>query len=157
MFPGKLGYYVLGFDSLPNAVNAISSSLSKGDSSKNYIRKSTDSKFKVNGGYDFDSFYQNKKSEEYKLFEKSLAKIIEGINSNAIFIGGGGTYGSSDLTIHKLALSLGSTAGFSHTYVDKDEIILIKPKDTDIEFDSSLDIVSKEDGKAKAKPADKAS
>lgn len=156
MFPGKSGYYVLGFDSLPNAVNAISSSLSKGDPSKNYIRKSTDSKFKVNGGYDFKSFYQNKNSEEYKLFEKSLTKIIEGINNNAIFVGGGGTYGSSDLTIHKLALSLGSTAGFSHTYVEKDEIILIKPKGTDIEFDSPLDIVSKEDGKAKAKAEYKA-
>ncbi|VEU79298.1 Uncharacterized lipoprotein MPN_097 precursor [Metamycoplasma cloacale] len=107
--------YVLGIDSVPNAINAMIGSITKNDLSKHYIKKDA-SKFK-SGGYDYTSFFENPSSPEYARFKEVFDVILEGINSGAIWIGGSGAYGSNNLVNHKLALSMGSTSGYSHTYV----------------------------------------
>ena len=113
-FPKKKDLPIVGFDSIMNAINALSSSLTKGDLSQNFINK--DDKFNKTGGYDFDSFINDENSKQYKLFEQVTEILRRAIQYNAIWVGGSGAYGSSSLVPHKLGISIGSTAGYSHTF-----------------------------------------
>lgn len=113
-FPKDKSLYVLGIDSVANSVYSMIKSLVKGDLTKEIV--TPDENYIGTGGYDYTSFHRNKDSAQYKLFKKVIEYIIEGINSGSIWIGGGGAYGSSNLTRHKLGFSIGSTAGFSHTF-----------------------------------------
>ena len=113
-FPKKKDLPIVGFDSIMNAINALASSLTKGDLSQNFINK--DDKFKKTGGYDFDSFINDKNSKQYKLFEQVTEILRRAIQYNAIWVGGSGAYGSSSLVPHKLGISIGSTAGYTHTF-----------------------------------------
>ena len=92
----------------------ISFLCNKGRSSQNFINK--DDKFKKTGGYDFDSFINDKNSKQYKLFEQVTEILRRAIQYNAIWVGGSGAYGSSSLVPHKLGISIGSTAGYTHTF-----------------------------------------
>jgi len=65
-----------------NAINALASSLTKGDLSQNFINK--DDKFKKTGGYDFSSFISDKNSKQYKLFEQVTEILRRAIQYNAI-------------------------------------------------------------------------
>lgn len=113
-FPKKKDLAIVGFDSIMNAINALASSLTKGDLSQNFINK--DDKFSKTGGYDFSSFINDKNSKQYKLFEEVTEILRRAIQYNAIWVGGSGAYGSSSLVPHKLGISIGSTAGYSHTF-----------------------------------------
>ncbi|MCV3753466.1 P80 family lipoprotein [Mycoplasma enhydrae] len=106
--------YIIGLDSLPSALNVMNAAITKGDKSKQYIPPSE--KHKRFGGYDYESFLK-KNTDQNKHFESMLGKVFEGIKTGAIWIGGGGAYGSSSLTRHNMAISIGSTAGFTHTFV----------------------------------------
>nr|WP_272873014.1 P80 family lipoprotein [Mycoplasma phocoeninasale] len=114
IYPNVVDNYVLGFDFLPTAINVMAASLSKGDYKDNYI--TPDSKIAVTGGWDFASFLKPG-TKQYQLFKKISDLLIKGIDEGAIWVGGGGKYGSSSLSNFKLAMSIGSTAGYSHTFI----------------------------------------
>ncbi|MDC8913610.1 P80 family lipoprotein [Metamycoplasma hyosynoviae] len=122
--------YIIGIDSFPSAVNLMTSSITKSDIKKNYISYKPDSTAKkiiATGGYDFESFRFNKNSEEHKLFKKIIEKLLHAINSKALWVGGGGQYGSDHLKNHLLGISYGSTAGYSKTYFgENDKIVKYK-------------------------------
>ena len=120
-FPKKKDLAIVGFDSIMNAINALASSLTKGDLSQNFINK--DDKFNKTGGYDFSSFINDKNSKQYKLFEQVTEILRKAIQYNAIWVGGSGAYGSSSLVPHKLGISIGSTAGYSHTFTERTEYL----------------------------------
>ncbi|TPI03087.1 hypothetical protein FJM01_00030 [Mycoplasma struthionis] len=115
LFPKDGNNYILGFDSLPNAINIMSASLSGGDATKGYITPNTEEV--RTGGWDYKKFLKDPNSPEYKLFQKITELILKGIENKAIWIGGSGAYGSNTLVSYQLAMSMGSTAGFSHTFV----------------------------------------
>ncbi|WP_412031528.1 P68 family surface lipoprotein [Metamycoplasma buccale] len=114
MYPEKTDLYMLGLDSVPNAINSIVSSLTKGELSKGYV--TPDPNNTQTGGWNFSSFYKDKNSSEYKIFKETVEMILKGIKAGAVWVGGSGAYGSSDLTLHKMPISIGSTAGFTHTF-----------------------------------------
>ena len=118
-FPKKKDLAIVGLDSIMNAINSIASSITKGDLSKNFINK--DSAYKKTGGYNFSSFINDKNSEQYKLFEQVTEIIRKAIDYNAVWIGGSGAYGSANLVPHKLGISIGSTAGYKHTFAKDGE------------------------------------
>ncbi|ACF07558.1 P68 family surface lipoprotein [Metamycoplasma arthritidis] len=113
-FPKDKSLYVLGLDSVPNAVYAMARSIAKGDLAKELV--TPDEAYVGTGGYDYSSFHRNPDSPQYKLFKKLIDYILEGINTGAVWIGGGWRYGSGSLTKHKLGFSVGSTAGYYHTF-----------------------------------------
>ncbi|WP_373437120.1 P68 family surface lipoprotein [Metamycoplasma equirhinis] len=115
MYPHNISNYILGFDSLPNAINVMASSLSAGKLEDGYITPNPE--LAKTGGWDFYSFLRDSNSKQYKLFKKIVDLLLTGINEGAVWVGGAGKYGSSLLTGYNLAMSIGSTAGFSHTYV----------------------------------------
>lgn len=116
LYPNDLTKPIIGIDSLASVINVMNVAKSKGDKSKQYITPSPE--HIITGGYDYHSFQQNG-TEQNKLFKELLKTIYDGIETGALWIGGGGSYGSNLLTKHKMAISIGSTAGYSHTFVNE--------------------------------------
>ncbi|WP_444704797.1 P68 family surface lipoprotein [Mycoplasma sp. 332] len=114
LYPSDLNKPILGIDSLASAVNVMNVAITKGNASAQYINPS--SGHDLTGGYDYESFKQNGTFQN-ELFKKITKTIFDGIKSGAVWIGGGGAFGSSLLTKHNMAISIGSTAGYSHTYI----------------------------------------
>lgn len=141
MYPHNISNYVLGFDSLPNAINVMASAISGGKLEDGYITPNP--ALVKTGGWDFRSFLRDKNSKQYKLFKKIIDLLLKGINEGAVWVGGAGKYGSSLLTGYNLAMSIGSTAGFSHTYVtgSGDDIFKHKIKDTDYQLIEPLESI----------------
>ncbi|QJG66918.1 P80 family lipoprotein [Mycoplasma phocoenae] len=75
---------------------------------------------KTSGGFDFDSI-TTKDTNENKVLKQVFDLFEDAIKHQAIFISDGKEYGSSKLNYHKIALNIGSTAGFSHLGKDKPE------------------------------------
>ncbi|WP_170149950.1 P68 family surface lipoprotein [Mycoplasma struthionis] len=120
LFPTDSNNYVIGFDSLPNAINIMSASISGGDVTKGYITPNPEKL--TTGGWDYSKFLNDPSSNEYKTFKKITELVLKGIENKAVWIGGAGAYGSSNLVNYQLAMSMGSTAGFSHTYIKDGEV-----------------------------------
>ncbi|WP_427902820.1 P68 family surface lipoprotein [Metamycoplasma alkalescens] len=114
LFPANVNRPILGIDSLATSINVMNASQSKGDLTKGYITPSD--KHEVTGGYDYESFL-TKNTDQNKVFEDLLKLVFEGIKSGAIWVGGGGAYGSNILTKHNMALNIGSTAGWHNTFI----------------------------------------
>lgn len=126
---------VIGFDSLPNVINTMTTSLTNGDINKGYIKPDEDKI--TTGGFDYGTFLKNANSEQSKLFKKIVDLILEGVKEGAVWIGGAGAYGSNNLLKYQLAMSLGSTAGYSHTFSKAESLANLKIKDTTTSLDQS--------------------
>lgn len=130
MYANSKQLYIFGFDSVPTAINTMVSAANGGKINKGYI--TPDESKSETGGWDYDTFLKNPSSEQRKVFKDAADIIIKGINAGALWIGGNGSYGSSQLTGYKLAMSQGSTAGWSYTFVNsKGDITEIYGKDTE--------------------------
>ncbi|ENY68595.1 Hypothetical protein, predicted lipoprotein [Metamycoplasma auris 15026] len=121
MYPNDLSKPILGIDSLPTAINVMIAARTKGDLSKGFITPSVE--HAVDGGYDYGSF-QKSGTPQNKIFRELLEIIFEGIETGAVWVGGGGAFGSNLLTKHNMALNIGSTAGYSHTYIKENKITI---------------------------------
>ncbi|MGC7155832.1 P68 family surface lipoprotein [Metamycoplasma hominis] len=126
---------VIGFDSLPNVINTMTTSLTNGDINKGYIKPDEDKI--TTGGFDYSTFLKDANSEQSKLFKKIVDLILEGVKEGAVWIGGAGAYGSNNLLKYQLAMSLGSTAGYSHTFSKAESLANLKIKDTTTSLDQS--------------------
>lgn len=126
---------VIGFDSLPNVINTMTTSLTGGDINKGYIKPDEDKI--TTGGFDYSTFLKDANSEQSKLFKKIVDLILEGVKEGAVWIGGAGAYGSNNLLKYQLAMSLGSTAGYSHTFSTAKSLTNLKIKDTTTSLDQS--------------------
>lgn len=133
---------VIGFDSLPNVINTMTTSLTNGDINKGYIKPDEDKI--TTGGFDYATFLKDANSEQSKLFKKIVDLILEGVKEGAVWIGGAGAYGSNNLLKYQLAMSLGSTAGYSHTFSTAESLTNLKIKDTTTSLDqSTLEVSNK--------------
>lgn len=132
LFPKNVNRPILGIDSLANSINVMNASQSKGDLTKGYITPSD--KHEVTGGYDYESFL-TKNTDQNKVFEDLLKLVFEGIKEGAIWVGGGGAYGSNILTKHNMALNIGSTAGWHNTYIEEtsSKIYFVDKKENEID------------------------
>lgn len=134
---------VIGFDSLPNVINTMTTSLTGGDINKGYIKPDEDKI--TTGGFDYSTFLKVANSEQSKLFKKIVDLILEGVKEGAVWIGGAGAYGSNNLLKYQLAMSLGSTAGYSHTFSTAQSLTNLKIDGTNTSLDqSSLEVSNKE-------------
>lgn len=132
---------VIGFDSLPNVINTMTTSLTNGDINKGYIKPDEDKI--TTGGFDYSTFLKDANSEQSKLFKKIVDLILEGVKEGAVWIGGAGAYGSNNLLKYQLAMSLGSTAGYSHTFSTAKSLTNLKIDGTNTSLDqSSLEVSS---------------
>ncbi|TPE58043.1 hypothetical protein FJO69_00320 [[Mycoplasma] falconis] len=113
LYPNAKSKWVVGLDSTPNAINIMNASISGNDLSKGYI--TADPNDQRNGGFDYTSWMENG-TPQNKVFSEIAQLILDGVNEEAVWLGGDGKYGSSYLVNHNLAFSLGSTAGYSHTF-----------------------------------------
>lgn len=130
---------VIGFDSLPNVINTMTTSLTGGDINKGYIKPDEDKI--TTGGFDYSTFLKDANSEQSKLFKKIVDLILEGVKEGAVWIGGAGAYGSNNLLKYQLAMSLGSTAGYSHTFSNAKSLTNLKIDGTNTSLDqSSLEV-----------------
>ncbi|AZZ65430.2 hypothetical protein DMC14_001325 [Metamycoplasma phocicerebrale] len=130
------GKYILAFDSLPSAINVMNYAVTKGNKSKQYINPSKE--HLRTGGFDYESFVKEG-TEQNKLFKNLLKNVFEDIRTGAVWIGGAGSYGSNLLTRHNLAISIGSTAGFYHTFIKNDlTIYYINDEKLEVERPSQL-------------------
>ncbi|MBN0919030.1 P68 family surface lipoprotein [[Mycoplasma] gypis] len=112
-------YYVLGLDSFPNQTFVAADSL-VGSTNDALVNK--DASEVVDGGYNFKSFHTSGTPQNKTL--KAVYELFKpGFEANAIWVGGGGAYGSSSLTVQKMAFSLGSTAGYSHTFYKDNAVV----------------------------------
>ncbi|QKX37578.1 P80 family lipoprotein [Metamycoplasma hominis] len=133
---------VIGFDSLPNVINTMTTSLTGGDINKGYIKPDEDKI--TTGGFDYATFLKDANSEQSKLFKKIVDLILEGVKEGAVWIGGAGAYGSNNLLKYQLAMSLGSTAGYSHTFSTAQSLTNLKIDGTNTSLDqSSLEVSNK--------------
>ncbi|RBI34248.1 P68 family surface lipoprotein [Metamycoplasma hominis] len=131
---------VIGFDSLPNVINTMTTSLTNGDINKGYIKPDEDKI--TTGGFDYATFLKDANSEQSKLFKKIVDLILEGVKEGAVWIGGAGAYGSNNLLKYQLAMSLGSTAGYSHTFSTAKSLTNLKIDGTNTSLDqSSLEVL----------------
>lgn len=138
---------VIGFDSLPNVINTMTTSLTNGDINKGYIKPDEDKI--TTGGFDYSTFLKDANSEQSKLFKKIVDLILEGVKEGAVWIGGAGAYGSNNLLKYQLAMSLGSTAGYSHTFSTAKSLTNLKIKDTTTSLDqSSLEVLGQKPGES---------
>ncbi|MGC7189577.1 P68 family surface lipoprotein [Metamycoplasma hominis] len=126
---------IIGFDSLPNVINTMTTSLTGGDINKGYIKPDEDKI--TTGGFDYSTFLKDANSEQSKLFKKIVDLILEGVKEGAVWIGGAGAYGSNNLLKYQLAMSLGSTAGYSHTFSTAKSLTNLKINDTTTSLDQS--------------------
>lgn len=147
LYPADLNKAIIGIDSLASAINVMNVSKTKGDKSQQYITPS--SAHEITGGYDYESFLEENTAQN-TLFKELLQTIFDGIKVGAVWIGGGGSYGSNLLTRHKMAISIGSTAGFTHTFVrdGNQEIKYIGEKPNTVSNEATLS-ASNEEEKAK--------
>lgn len=133
---------VIGFDSLPNVINTMTTSLTGGDINKGYIKPDEDKI--TTGGFDYSTFLKVANSEQSKLFKKIVDLILKGVKEGAVWIGGAGAYGSNNLLKYQLAMSLGSTAGYSHTFSTAQSLTNLKIDGTNTSLDqSSLEVSNK--------------
>ncbi|MGX9339758.1 P68 family surface lipoprotein [Mycoplasma sp. 2261] len=146
LYPNDLNKPILGIDSLASVVNVMNVAITKGNVSEQYINPS--SGHDLTGGYDYESFKQNGTFQN-ELFKKITKTIFDGIKSGAVWIGGGGAYGSSLLTKHNMAISIGSTAGYSHTYISGNTETINYIKDQKNKVEKLYELVNKDekDGK----------
>lgn len=126
---------IIGFDSLPNVINTMTTSLTGGDINKGYIKPDEDKI--TTGGFDYSTFLKDANSEQSKLFKKIVDLILEGVKEGAVWIGGAGAYGSNNLLKYQLAMSLGSTAGYSHTFSTAKSLTNLKINGTTTSLDQS--------------------
>ncbi|WP_369085724.1 P68 family surface lipoprotein [Metamycoplasma spumans] len=115
MYSESTEFYIYGIDSLPNVINTMVSAATGGNLEVGYI--TPDASKQEAGGWDYETFFRNPNSAQGQVFKNALDIILKGINSGALWIGGNGAYGSNQLQSYKLALSEGSTAGWSYTFV----------------------------------------
>lgn len=138
---------VIGFDSLPNVINTMTTSLTGGDINKGYIKPDEDKI--TTGGFDYSTFLKDANSEQSKLFKKIVDLILEGVKEGAVWIGGAGAYGSNNLLKYQLAMSLGSTAGYSHTFSTAKSLTNLKIDGTNTSLDqSSLEVSNQKPGES---------
>ncbi|MGX9395195.1 P68 family surface lipoprotein [Mycoplasma sp. 1781] len=141
LYPSDLNKPILGIDSLASVVNVMNVAITKGNVSEQYINPS--SGHDLTGGYDYESFKQNGTFQN-ELFKKITKTIFDGIKSGAVWIGGGGAYGSSLLTKHNMAISIGSTAGYTHTYISGNTETINYIKDQKNKVEKLYELVNKD-------------
>ncbi|PZV99892.1 P68 family surface lipoprotein [Metamycoplasma auris] len=146
MYPKDLSKPILGIDSLATAINVMTAAKTKGDLTKGFITPSPE--HVIDGGYDYSSFLKDGTSQN-KIFKDLLEIIFEGIKTGAVWVGGGGAYGSNLLTKHNMAINIGSTAGYSHTYIDSDHVTINYVNEEKNTIDSR-DIFTLSEGKEKS-------
>ncbi|MCK5807022.1 MAG: P80 family lipoprotein, partial [Mycoplasmataceae bacterium] len=124
------GANLLGIDSPSNYVYALSSLMTKNKSSDFLMAKNDKTGF-----VDFNFLHDGaQKSIFTKVYDKFIKKPIE---QGSLWVGGGGAYGSTRLSKHQMAISLGSSAGLKHShsssreknFLNKEEVGLTSPPD----------------------------
>ncbi|NQZ65863.1 MAG: P80 family lipoprotein [Mycoplasmatales bacterium] len=100
--PGKPN--ILGTDSPTNLIYELSSMQVQNNPNKFLFSKNDKTGF-----VDFN--FLKAGSNEAQVFKNSYEILRKAIDKNAIWIGGGGAYGSTMLQQHQMAISIGSTAG----------------------------------------------
>ncbi|QJR44311.1 P68 family surface lipoprotein [Mycoplasma miroungirhinis] len=111
----KNNNYILGFDSFPNLAYLLAASLNNSVNESLVVKDKNNQK---DGGYNFTKLVE-KDSEQYKRLKEIFDLVQEGIASKAIFIGGSGSFGSAKLTTHLMAMNIGSTAGYTYTFLEE--------------------------------------
>ncbi|CAM9092261.1 P68 family surface lipoprotein [Mycoplasma todarodis] len=119
---------LLGLDSPSNTIYELSTLLTQ-NQDKDFLF----TKNKKTGYVDFNFLEKGKK--QAKVFKDSYSYIKKAIDTNSIWIGGGGAYGSTRLQKHKMAISISSSAGLDKAYsrkpsnseLGKDETMFLSP------------------------------
>ncbi len=118
---------MLGLDSPSNTMYGLSTLLIN-NQDKDFLFTKNDK----TGYVDFNFLQKGKKQTQ--VFKESYSYIQKAINANAIWIGGGGAYGSTRLQKHKMAISISSSAGLNKAYstkspadLNKDETLFLSP------------------------------
>ncbi|VEU57580.1 lipoprotein (plasmid) [Mesomycoplasma hyorhinis] len=101
---------VMGIDSIANTVFVLSSSISEGNK-ENEVVSVTDKKANF-------TKYRDKNSNSYKNFKQIWDLLYPGIEDETILITEKGQYSSDFLKNHQLLFFTGSTAGYSHSFVE---------------------------------------
>ncbi|OYD26743.1 putative lipoprotein [Mycoplasma testudineum] len=106
---------VIGIDSLMNFISMYLYADNNAEEAGFLLDRENSSLGFINYNNVFDT-----SSTQYAKFKKFYEEVLRpGINSGAIWIGGkSGDYGSNIFKEHKLALSLGSTAGYKFNFVE---------------------------------------
>lgn len=102
----KKDNYVMGIDSPTNMMYSMGYSLAAAQWDKFYFKKNS------NGYIDYDFLTDG--TESNRNFDKIYSKIAEAINSGGLYIRDVAPYSSDMSKIHKMALSIGSTAGYQY-------------------------------------------
>ena len=134
---------VLGIDEIPSAINVMATSIIGSDINKNYINP--DDNCPATGGYNYDNFIENPNSPQAKLFKKVSSIILKGISENAVWVAQPGVYGSSIFTGYKMAINIGSTAGYRHTFVgnnEKNSTYIIKQANRVLDPTTTIEILN---------------
>lgn len=105
--PGKPN--VLGIDSPSNTIYELATL-----ESYNYDEKFLFNKNKKTGYVDFN--FLKAGTEQSQTFMKAYKWLKDAIDVSAMWVGGGGAYGSTRLVQHQMAISISSTAGLSHAF-----------------------------------------
>ncbi|MBU4692151.1 P80 family lipoprotein [Mycoplasma zalophi] len=105
--------YVVGLDSFPNATFVMAASLNNSADGSLVVKDDNNQR---DGGFDFNAL-TTPGTKEYQRLEEIYNAIKQAIATKALFIGGSGSFGSSTLTTHKMAMSIGSTAGYAYNFV----------------------------------------
>ncbi|MCR8966843.1 P68 family surface lipoprotein [Mycoplasma zalophidermidis] len=64
----------------------------------------------------------DKNSESYKATKEVYDLVMDAVEAGALKVYGGGAYSSADETNHKVGANFGSTAGYSHNFIDAGDI-----------------------------------
>ncbi|MGX9358358.1 P68 family surface lipoprotein [Mycoplasma sp. 128] len=120
VFPNNKNY-VLGMDSYPNAVYTIAASLA-GQNEDSLINK--DASQVRDGGFNYKNLL-DQNTPQGKRLKAAYDLMKDAFQYKGLWIGGEGAYGSNELVIHNLAISLGSTAGWSKTFTQGSSKLLV--------------------------------
>lgn len=101
--------YILGIDSPTNIMYSYGYSLSKADWNDFYFQKNSK-------GY-IDYKFLKSGTTAYQNFDKIYSKMAAAIEAGGLYIRDVAPYSSDMSKTHKMALSMGSTAGFTYNYM----------------------------------------
>ncbi|VEU77914.1 P68 family surface lipoprotein [Mycoplasmopsis columbinasalis] len=110
----KKNTVVLGIDDIAGVLATTSYAYLNGDDDKMFIKSSLD---KSNTRVVDTSNFESKNSRISKKLDETFNSLVNAMKVNAVRLFAAGVYGSNDLARHKMALNIGSTAGYSHNYL----------------------------------------
>ncbi|TQC54209.1 hypothetical protein E1I18_00330 [Mycoplasmopsis mucosicanis] len=113
------GVALLGIDDAFGTLNTIAYSKLNGKNSEMLISVGTDENGVIKVGY---NKINDSASEGYKAYKELIELVFSAMGQGAIKVYGGGSYGSQDEVNHKLGANIGSSAGYTHNFIEEDDI-----------------------------------